>query len=116
MGNINKEEVTNEVIVNFITLYIRFLKDKKIYNLIKNAFNANRNRFSFLYYLYKLSPSSYFSSFDKGWFWDDLRYEMSREELDDFNDEWINIIQHSPRKKYDYRMFNWDKLYSWNKN
>ena len=38
---------------------------------------------------------------------------MSREELDDFNDEWIDIIRHSPRRKYDYRMFNWDNIYSW---
>ena len=113
MGNINKKEVTNEVIVNFITLYIRFLKDKKIYNLIKNAFNAKRNRRTFICYLSNLPPSSYFSSFDKGWYWDDLRYEMSREELDRFNDEWIKVIQHSPRKKYDYRMFNWDNIYSW---
>lgn len=113
MGNINKKEVTNEVIVSFITLYIRFLKDRKIYNLIKNAFNAKRNRRTFISYLSNLPPNNYFSSFDKGWYWDDLRYEMSREELDEFNNEWIDIIRHSPRRKYDYRMFNWDNIYSW---
>ena len=41
MGNINKKEVTNEVIVSFVTLYIRFLKDRKIYNLIKKNFKGN---------------------------------------------------------------------------
>jgi len=101
------DELTKEIINNFISLYIRFLKNKNIFFLIREAFILNNNRADFLFFLSRLRPNDYFASFGKGWYWDNLRHKISRKTLEKINDEWIRLIRHTQCYKY-----NWSNVCS----
>ena len=101
-------EPTDEVVEKFIKLYLRFLKEKKLYHYIRVIFPYKKNEdSSFIGYLRSLNPLTYFDTSPtfKGWRWSDL--EDYVENLDYYNHEWRILCF-----KNKSQMYNWRKLFN----
>ena len=103
--NMEKEIPSKKIVDDFISSYVRFLKEHNIDYIIKKYYIINKNKKTFINKLHTLSPHQYFSSFDKGWYWDDLRfssYKFSRSKLESINDRWLVIVKRKSYDKYDW--------------
>lgn len=93
-------EPTKEDRLFFIKLYIRFLKNRKLFPYILKVYDGN---VSFIECLYNLEPTWYFTCARdlKHWTWDDLKnFGFTRELMCIFHSQWFKILNENGIKNY----------------
>ena len=99
----NLNEPTKEDRLVFIKLYIRFLKNRKLFHHILKVYDGN---VSFIECLYKLEPTWYFTCARdlKHWEWSDLQnVGFTNELMYMYHEEWFKILNKNGVKEYKWK-------------